>query len=124
MALPTRQPRGYSNPDVRTQSLFPNPQNAYDYNGGALHPRSDSFGQKARLSDYPNSAVSESRSPNFSDFNFPFNGSPHSSTAGVVDSNADAAIGPGYYNQRAMSDAASMASSVTFAGQHRASIES
>ena len=76
------------------------------------------------MSDYPTSAVSESRSPIFGDFNFPFNGSPHSSAAGVVDSNLDVAVSSAYYNQRAMSDTASMAGSVNFGPQHRASIDS
>jgi hypothetical protein len=76
------------------------------------------------MSDYPTSAVSESRSPNFGDFNFPFNGSPHSSTAVVVDSNVDVSAGPGYYNHRAMSDAASMAGSVTFGAKPRVSVDS
>ena len=75
------------------------------------------------MSDYPTSAISESHSPVFGDFNFPFNGSPHSS-ATVVDSNLDVAVGPGYYNQRAMSDTASMAGSVNYGPQHRASVDS
>lgn len=124
MAHPTSQPRGFSNPEIRTSNHFSNPQNAYDFAGGGLHPRSDSRGQNTAVSDYPPSAVSESRSPNFGDFNFPFTGSPHSGTGVVVDSNVDVAAGPGYYNHRPMSDAASMAGSVGFGAQHRTSIDS
>ena len=122
MSLPTSQPRGFSNPDGRTQNHFSNAQNAYDFQAGALHPRSDSFNTPG--SDYPASTVSESRSPMFGDFNFPFNGSPHSSTAGVADPNVEVATGNGHYLHRTVSDAASMTGSVNFGGQHRTSVGS
>jgi hypothetical protein len=115
MSLPTSQPRGYPNPEVRAQ-------NAYDFQAGTLHPRPDSFNTPG--SDYPASAVSESRSPVFGDFNFPFNGSPHSSTAGVADSNVEAAAGNGYYLPRTVSDAASMTGPANVGGQHRTSVGS
>jgi hypothetical protein len=122
MSLPTSQPRGFSNTDVRAQNHFSNAQNAYDFRAGALHPRSDSFNTPG--SDYPASAVSESRSPMFGDFNFPFNGSPHSTTAGVADSKVEVAAGDGYYLHRTVSDAASVTGSVNFGGKHRTSVGS
>jgi len=122
MSLPPSQSRGFSNPDGRTQNHFSNAQNARDFQAGALHPRSDSFNTPG--SDYPASAVSESRSPMFGDFNFPFNGSPPSSTAGVADSNVEVTAGNGYYLHRTVSDAASMTGSVNFGEQHRTSVGS
>src|SRR3984885_5589621 len=119
MSLPTSQPRGFSNPDVRAQNHFSNAQNAYDFQAGALHPRSDSFNTPG--SDYPASAVSESRSPMFGDFNFPFNGSPHSTTAGVADSKVEVAGGNGYYLHQTVSDTTG---SVNFGGKHRTSVGS
>lgn len=60
----------------------------------------------------------------FGDFNFPFNGSPHSTTAGVADSKVEVAAGNGYYLHRTVSDAASMTGSVNCGGKHRTSVGS
>src|SRR2546423_852788 len=119
MSHPTSQPRGYSNPDLPARNHFTNAQIACDFPGRVQHPRSDSFVPNSTVSDYPTSAVG---SPVFGDFNFPFNGSPHSSAAGGVDSNVEVAGGSCYYNQRAMSDAPSMTGSTNFGAQHRASV--